>query len=446
MERHINVASGTSLDIQNDLIPELKNISANQSKFSSLTLFIVTIILFFSAQIISAKWQEIAILIGVLLFHELGHFGAMKLFKYNDVKMFFIPLIGAAVSGKSQKDTAVKSCLVSLMGPLPGILMGVFLYFMFTLTKNYYVFKIAQVMLLLNAFNFLPIMPLDGGRFVDVLFVDRRLFRLLFATLGAAIFLALAVFLKDFVIGLVGLFVLMGAFSSFKLHGISNVLKSEGIAATSVNDLLDNHGHMQVAVEKLRVGYPKLFEPAVLHKAIFNSLTTIVDTIKFVPAKLFSKILLLMFYSAMVSASVLVTVFFMAANYRETARTAEISGVKYVYAERHLFGRKISECLINDALFYDGKGTVFGSDKNSASGEFYYSNGYRTGEWLTFNEKGETIEKKAYRDGQLLSLSVMEQGAWKTLSYEELPFLKKFSEEVQRISQPFKSNYKYFER
>src|SRR6266568_4405998 len=106
IEQNMNGSAKLPVDLKNDLIPELRMVSSAESKFSSLTLLIVTIIIFFSSQIISVKWQEILILIGVLLFHELGHMAAMKLLKYNDVKMFFIPFIGAAVTGRNQNSTA----------------------------------------------------------------------------------------------------------------------------------------------------------------------------------------------------------------------------------------------------------------------------------------------------------------------------------------------------
>ena len=408
-------------------------------------LLIVTIIIFFSTQIITTKWQEILILIGVLLFHELGHLVTMKLLKYSEVKMFFIPFFGAAVSGKNDKATAVKSCLVSFMGPFPGIVLGVFLYILFLLTKNYFVFKTAQVMLLLNAFNFLPIMPLDGGRFIDVLFINRRYFRLFFALLGAAFFLMLAASGKDLVLAILGALTVIGAISSFKLHGISRQLKSAGISAASVNDLLDDVSSLQVVIQKLREKYPRFFAPQIAYKAIYNQLKTIVDTIRFVPAKFFSKTVLLLSYLVLVTTSIVVTFFFMAADYREFLRPEVIDGKQYVFVERHLFGSKKAECPINESEYYDGKGTAF-MPGGVISGTFFYSNGYRVGEWLSFNAKNETIERRIYDNGRLLTEATLEDGQWRTRSYGELPFLRRCSEEIQRLSQPYKTQYKYFQR
>ncbi|NTV04424.1 LptF/LptG family permease, partial [bacterium] len=57
----------------------------------------------------------VAVLVGVLLVHELGHFAAMKLFKYSDVQIFFIPMLGAAVTGSPTKHVQVNKPLVGSM-------------------------------------------------------------------------------------------------------------------------------------------------------------------------------------------------------------------------------------------------------------------------------------------------------------------------------------------
>ncbi|MBN1665001.1 MAG: site-2 protease family protein [Deltaproteobacteria bacterium] len=444
VDQNMDSSPNVAVDLKNDLIPQLKSIGSNQSKFGSLGLLIVTVILFFSAGIISIKWQDILILIGVLFFHELGHLAAMKLLKYNDVKMFFIPFVGAAVSGKNRNETAAKSCIVSLMGPFPGIIAGIALYILFTLTKNYYVFKAAQMMLLLNALNFLPIMPLDGGRYIDVLFINRKYFRFFFALMGAAIFFLLAALAKDIIIGLLGVVTLYIAFANFKLHGISNDLKSEGITAASVDELMENESAMQVVVDKLKDRYPRLFTPKLIYQGIYNQLTAIVDTIKFVPAKVLSKIVLLAMYLVMVSVSVIAAFSLIAINYREVPRVERIDGKQIVIVERHTFGKKNNECPINDDLYYHGKGKVFGMNGLLSADTFYYENGYRTGEWIIFGNSGNPIEKRTYNRGQLLSLSKLEGGNWKTTAYKDLSFLRRCAEDIQQLSQPFKSNHRQF--
>src|SRR3954470_4748589 len=84
------------------LLEALWQVEEKKGSLNSATLFIVTLILFFTSGMVHDDIREIGILIGVLLFHELGHLAAMKVLGYRDVKMFFVPFLGAAVSGKSK--------------------------------------------------------------------------------------------------------------------------------------------------------------------------------------------------------------------------------------------------------------------------------------------------------------------------------------------------------
>lgn len=59
--------------------------------------------------------KDLALLIPVLFFHELGHWAGMRLFGFRDVKMFFIPFFGAAVSGRGQGVASWKEALGVLL-------------------------------------------------------------------------------------------------------------------------------------------------------------------------------------------------------------------------------------------------------------------------------------------------------------------------------------------
>lgn len=126
-----------------------------------------------------------ALLVGVLLLHELGHFLAMKHFGYRDVSMFFIPFFGAAVSGRKMDVRPAQEVLMILAGPLPGILLGVPLL-LFASAGQHPLLKQAAVMLILiNGINLLPIKPLDGGRFFElVIFCRWRWISVLFGFLS----------------------------------------------------------------------------------------------------------------------------------------------------------------------------------------------------------------------------------------------------------------------
>jgi Zn-dependent protease len=116
-------------------------------------------------------WEFVVTVVPLLLFHEMGHWVAMKWFGYRNVRMFFIPFLGAAVQGSHHNIDGWKKVVVSLMGPVPGILLSpLFLWVGF----HYHwpeLYAVAMVTLALNAFNLLPVIPLDGGWvFHNVLF------------------------------------------------------------------------------------------------------------------------------------------------------------------------------------------------------------------------------------------------------------------------------------
>jgi Zn-dependent protease len=108
-------------------------------------------------------WEYVAIIVGILLVHEFGHYIAMKIFGYRNLRMFFIPGFGAAVSGRHFNAPAWKKIIVSLMGPLPGIVAGTVLLVVALVLHNELFFRIGLFALIINTFNLIPILPFDGG-------------------------------------------------------------------------------------------------------------------------------------------------------------------------------------------------------------------------------------------------------------------------------------------
>ena len=134
-----------------------------------------------------ASLWKLVILVAVLLFHELGHYAGMRFFGYRDVRMFFIPFLGAAVSGRREDVAAWKEAIVVLLGPIPGIVLGV-VFFLWNLRSPDPLKKDVMIALLaINGFNLLPLGGLDGAKlFQRVLFSRHRLLELAFLDQGAA--------------------------------------------------------------------------------------------------------------------------------------------------------------------------------------------------------------------------------------------------------------------
>src|SRR5258705_1541255 len=133
----------------------------------SLALYLVVGYFFFRH-----NWTLGLVLTAVGIFHEMGHFVAMKLYKYQDLGIFFIPLMGAYVSGKKQEVSQTQSAVILLSGPLPGIILGLLFHFIAAQTDIYFLEKVAWILVFLNLLNLLPVYPLDGGQLLHRLFLD----------------------------------------------------------------------------------------------------------------------------------------------------------------------------------------------------------------------------------------------------------------------------------
>ncbi|MFM8710547.1 MAG: hypothetical protein ACKOC7_04640, partial [Sphingomonadales bacterium] len=118
---------------------------------------------------------------------------AMRHYGYHDTGIFFIPLLGAFVSGSKRTLSQQESATIILAGPLPGILLGI-LAILVARNGTWDPSTIAVLnwagvaLVLLNGFNLLPIYPLDGGQLLNRVFLDEestlgRIFVLLSALL-----------------------------------------------------------------------------------------------------------------------------------------------------------------------------------------------------------------------------------------------------------------------
>jgi len=179
----------------------------------------------------------LAILVPVLLFHETGHWLAMRAFGYRNLKMFFIPFFGAAVTGRHYNVPGWKKAVVSLMGPLPGIVVGAILGTLGLLLAKPLLVQIALVALVLNAINLLPVLPLDGGWVIQAILASRSaLFEVAFRGLAVAALLAAGFLLNDVALKVLGFAMLASLPMASKLARITGELRRANLARASSQD------------------------------------------------------------------------------------------------------------------------------------------------------------------------------------------------------------------
>ena len=171
----------------------------------------------------------------VVIIHEMGHFIAMKAFRYKDLGIFFIPLLGAYVSGSKREVSQLQSAIILLAGPLPGIFIGMLFYFFaeqnpFLEIAGISFYTIANLFVFLNLLNLFPVYPLDGGQLLNRVFLDEEKWvSKLFVFLSAAFMLWVAWISKFWVLAIFPVMLLLRLRTDKQMDKIEKKIEEEGI-------------------------------------------------------------------------------------------------------------------------------------------------------------------------------------------------------------------------
>jgi Zn-dependent protease len=197
---------------------------------------VLSLVLFLLSQV-GGGVDQIVVITAVLLFHEGGHYLAMRLFGYRDTRIFFVPFFGAMASGKRAGVEAWKEAVVSLAGPVPGLVLGCALAFAWPVPSERGKTAILTL-LVINAFNLLPLGGLDGGQlFRRILFSRHRYLELAFQAIAGAALLLLAIRLKSWALGI---FAYLGIFAlpyRARLLSAASQLRGELAGVTDARSL-----------------------------------------------------------------------------------------------------------------------------------------------------------------------------------------------------------------
>ena len=199
------------------------------SWLQTLAILVISLLLFLGLGMRNNPIAFTVMLIGVLFFHELGHYLGMRIFGYRNVRMFFIPLFGAAVSGQKTEAKSYQEAIVTLLGPLPGLCLGVVLIGATIVpgigqTYRQYLVQLATLLVLLNGFNLLPIFPFDGGRLLNqILFSRNRFLESFFLILAIIGLVVLCVLMNAKIFLILGFMLLVSIAPTFKTNTIAKI-------------------------------------------------------------------------------------------------------------------------------------------------------------------------------------------------------------------------------
>ncbi len=148
-------------------------------------------------------------LIACLMFHEYGHIRAMKYFGMKTKGIYLIPFMGGLALSDEKINTRWQDVVISIMGPTFGLFMSLLSMALYWLTGEIFFAGLATFNALLNLFNLLPILPLDGGHILkSISFSMNSVAGLLACVAGAAI----GVFVSyTFGLALLGFLLLIGS-------------------------------------------------------------------------------------------------------------------------------------------------------------------------------------------------------------------------------------------
>src|ERR1700683_5600103 len=120
----------------------------------------------FAVYAILFTWQFAVIILGMLIIHEYGHLRCMKHYGMKTRGIYLIPLFGAAAVAEDNFPSRRAEATVALAGPLTGAMLAAGTGLVYVATRNGAFAAAAAWMALINLFNLLPVVPLDGGRVV----------------------------------------------------------------------------------------------------------------------------------------------------------------------------------------------------------------------------------------------------------------------------------------
>ncbi len=114
-------------------------------------------------------WRYALGFVLLLLCHEMGHYIAARQSGLVVGLPTFIPFVGAWINLKTQRLTPETAAFVGMAGPLLGSTAAFLVYLMGLKFQLPWLLAIAYAGFVLNLFNLVPVVPLDGGHIVAVI-------------------------------------------------------------------------------------------------------------------------------------------------------------------------------------------------------------------------------------------------------------------------------------
>jgi Zn-dependent protease len=207
----------------------------NSNKAGKVAFLLFTVVMFVVAFGFLFNFKFALLLLVVALIHESGHLLAMFLFGYKDLRMLLVPLFGAVTMGSDKGVAPYKRIITLFAGPVPGILvagvlLAVHVYGNVPILFDQTVLMFFILLILVNYFNLIPVMPLDGGQIMNtVLFSRSHLLQSIFLVFSLVAMVAAAFLLKEPLLLLFSLIIPFGYKNHFTQKNLTAKLEERFI-------------------------------------------------------------------------------------------------------------------------------------------------------------------------------------------------------------------------
>lgn len=149
--------------------------------------------------------------VGLIFFHEMGHFLAARQRGLAVGAPTFIPFVGAWIQLKEQPHDVETEAYVGIAGPVLGTVASLLCYGFGHAKGNELFLALAYSGFFINLFNLLPLSPLDGGRITAIL--SPRIW-----FLGVPILVALFLWKPSPIIVLIGILAIPSLIKAWKFN------------------------------------------------------------------------------------------------------------------------------------------------------------------------------------------------------------------------------------
>lgn len=382
-----------------EVLEELKKSPDERTWTQTLVMLGLSIFLFSMSGLLSYSLPDLLLLLGVLFFHELGHYAGMRLFNYQDVKMFFIPFFGAAVSGRTTSVAGYVEAIVILLGPLPGIVAGVILGVVCWFQDGALLRSAATTLLLINGFNLLPFMPLDGGRLLHlVVFSRQRHLEALFRIVTGLLLALAGLSLGAWVLMAVGVFMAIGFGYTFRVSTLSQKLR----ALKPPSKQMDLSGEIPPEdalplVLAVREGFPQIKQA----KQLVNAARQIWERMHVQPPGVLASLALLVVYAgALLIAPMALIVFHVPIP--SVVSRIDAEGRPAKFEEVRVWGQLRDSTELGSDDEYNGRHVAFSPQTGELTVEGQFKDGLPEGKW-TYYGPGQVVQgSQTFKDGKVV--------------------------------------------